>query len=493
MFDVKPKTAAPAVEKSSRETDDSKFLQRTCFVIMPFGEKVDTGKFAVDALGKAAGGLAPVQVLPGAEVPLIDFDKIYEMIIKPAVEAASKDHIKISCERSDKAGRSGHIHRDMIESIVMADIAIVDITTQNANVFYELGVRHSYCRATTILIRREGTHIPFNISGMRVFAYDDDVQVKPGEQLSPLQKSVAHLADIIRASERQKETDSLVHHMVPHTSVVRQSWPIMERKTYWSDILDRSGNRILSNAKDGSGTTRSVGFITGDIMQIKDIDVWVNPENTKMQMARFHDGSISSNIRYFGAKRSRGGRVLEDTVNDALCRCMGDTASVEPGVVIPTGPGELARTNGVKVLLHVAAMHGEPGKGYQPIRDYPACVLRVLAEIDRLNAQIGDTPRRSLFGGRREIVAEDAAVCGLDCRSVIFPLFGTRSFGQHPQTIAEKLYEAAIVYLEQHGDSRIEDVFFLAYTQQDRELCERALGLFQTKKRLKRSDEQQET
>jgi hypothetical protein len=229
---------------------------------------------------------------------------------------------------------------------------------------------------------------------MRVLPYSDDEALDESGN-SPLQASVQKLADMIAASTRQKENDSLVHHLLPGTSVVRESWPIMEQRYVWYDVLNREGKPIVVRQdNDGKDIRRSVGFITGDILHIDDIDVWVNPENTKMQMARYHDGSISYNIRYYGAERSDSGHVIVDTIADALERRMDGASSVEPGVVFPTVPGALGRTNGVKLILHVAAMQGEPGKGYQPIRDYPGCVRRVLVTVDRLNSLPPAEPKR---------------------------------------------------------------------------------------------------
>src|SRR4030095_12970976 len=53
-----------------------------------------------------------------------------------------------------------------------ADIVVVDITTSNANVYYELGIRHALAKGVTVLIRRKGTTIPFNIQGLQVVEYD---------------------------------------------------------------------------------------------------------------------------------------------------------------------------------------------------------------------------------------------------------------------------------------------------------------------------------
>ena len=472
---------------SEMEEDDRSFIDRTCFVIMPFGEKIDLEKML-----PSAAGVAPVQAAPGSQMSVIDFDGIFRSLIKPAIEQVCKDGLSIRCVRSDEVGHSGFIHREMLEYVANSDIAIVDITTQNANVFYELGVRHCFRRFTTILIRRAGTHIPFNITGMRVFEYSDDTQAMEGME-SPLEASRKRLAAIIKASFDQKENDSLVHNLLPNTSVVRESWPIMEQFTVWYDVLDRE-RVILDKGPNGEEAAKSVGYITGDMLHIRDIDAWVNPENTKFQMARYHDGSVSSNIRYFGARRNHGGQVMEDTIADALERCKGPMAEVEPGIVVATGPGALRETNNVKLVLHVAALQGEPGKGYQPIRDYPNCVRRVLAEVDRLNALPAIPPAKSGIFGRRKLEPSPAAAHhGAKCTTVLFPLFGTRSYGQHPQTVTENLYRAAVVYLQQNKASLINTVYFLAYTLQDWELCERALAKLLSEKKVRRSNRSEHT
>ena len=122
--------------------------RRKCFVAMPFGTKDS-----------------------------IDFDAVFRDLIRPAVECELgkypefKDALGLECIRADNWNISGSVHREMIQHIVNSDVMIVDITTNNANVFYELGIRHSFRQYTTVLIRKEGERIPFNIAGMRVVDY----------------------------------------------------------------------------------------------------------------------------------------------------------------------------------------------------------------------------------------------------------------------------------------------------------------------------------
>jgi len=83
-----------------------------CFILMPLGNKKDEN-------GKT-----------------IDFDKIYNTFIKPSIENAGLEPI-----RADEEQMSGIIHKPMYERLMLCEYAVADLSTVNANVFYELGVR----------------------------------------------------------------------------------------------------------------------------------------------------------------------------------------------------------------------------------------------------------------------------------------------------------------------------------------------------------------
>jgi hypothetical protein len=60
-------------------------------------------------------------------------------------------------------------------------------------------------------------------------------------------------------------------------------------------------------------------------------------------------------------------------------------------------------------------------------------------------------------------------------KSVLIPLFGTRSAGESPHERVQGLIHAAHQYLLHSADTKIERVAFLAWTQVDLELCQAAL------------------
>jgi hypothetical protein len=45
--------------------------------------------------------------------------------------------------RADEEVTGGIIHKPMFERLILCEYAVADLTTANANVFYELGVRHA--------------------------------------------------------------------------------------------------------------------------------------------------------------------------------------------------------------------------------------------------------------------------------------------------------------------------------------------------------------
>jgi hypothetical protein len=115
-----------------------------CFVLMPFGKKPD----------------------PTGGDP-IDFDRVYENGIKPAIEAAGMVAI-----RADEERTGGIIHKAMFERLLVCDFAIADLTCANANVFYELGVRHAVRPATTVVIFSKRQALPFDVQYVRALPYD---------------------------------------------------------------------------------------------------------------------------------------------------------------------------------------------------------------------------------------------------------------------------------------------------------------------------------
>lgn len=152
--------------------------KKKCFVLMPFGEKIDH------------------------DGQKIQFDTVYKYIVKEVAERTG-----LECVRSDEVAAAGWVHKDMIEHILHDEVVIVDITTLNPNVFYELGVRHALRPCVTILIRMKGTNLPFDIRGMRAINYGLDVE--------SADKAKQEIEQFISNGLKNKDPDSLVYDVLP--------------------------------------------------------------------------------------------------------------------------------------------------------------------------------------------------------------------------------------------------------------------------------------
>ena len=151
-----------------------------CFVLMPFGKKSD-------AAGK-----------------LINFDAVYHDFIAPAIAEAGLEPI-----RADEEIAGGVIHKPMFERLLLCEYAIADLSTANANVFYELGVRHAAKPFSTVLIFSEADRLPFDVRLLRGMPYQLNAEGVPAEPKKAKDSLVKCLKDA-----RQRMTDSPVFQLL---------------------------------------------------------------------------------------------------------------------------------------------------------------------------------------------------------------------------------------------------------------------------------------
>jgi hypothetical protein len=104
---------------------------------------------------------------------LMPFREQYKEIYTEVYVPVCHDN-RIICWRVDEIARPGSITRDIIEGILDADIVIADLTSKNANVFYELGIAHATSNKT-IMTSQTLEDIPFDIANYRVIIYEHTI------------------------------------------------------------------------------------------------------------------------------------------------------------------------------------------------------------------------------------------------------------------------------------------------------------------------------
>jgi hypothetical protein len=93
-----------------------------------------------------------------------------DMLLKHLIEPVlHKFGLKVV--RADKIDKSGLITQQIFENLLKATLCIADLSFNNPNVFYELGVRHM-SQLPSIQIIKKGDKIPFDVSHGRTIVID---------------------------------------------------------------------------------------------------------------------------------------------------------------------------------------------------------------------------------------------------------------------------------------------------------------------------------
>jgi tetratricopeptide (TPR) repeat protein len=122
------------------------------FVAMPFGMKLAPRD--------------PADRNPDTKVELIDFNRVYAEYIAPALELAGFEPF-----RADHEVRAGDIIADMFQELLVADLVVADLTIDNPNVWYELGVRHALRARGVVIVSGGRVPMAFDLYTDRKLRY----------------------------------------------------------------------------------------------------------------------------------------------------------------------------------------------------------------------------------------------------------------------------------------------------------------------------------
>ena len=148
------------------------------FVAMPFGDK--------PAPKDMEGGR------PGPNGPVIDFNRVYDEYIEPALELAGLEPF-----RADKEMRAGDIIADMFQELLVADLVVADLTIENPNVWYELGVRHALRARGVVIVCGGRVTSAFDVYTNRKLRYSLKDGAPDPDQVKEDQRK---LADMVMAT-----------------------------------------------------------------------------------------------------------------------------------------------------------------------------------------------------------------------------------------------------------------------------------------------------
>ena len=169
---------------------------------------------------------------------------------------------------TQEIARAGNIRADMFHLLLTADIVVADISIHNANVFYELGVRHALRDRRTFLLRAAIDEVPFDLKTDRYLSYDPG---NPGACLDLLVRALGE-------TRRSGGVDSPVYSMLPGLSAPDASAFVIVPQSFREEVNrarlkgTKGDLRFLASELTGLPWRREGMRLVGDAQfQVRDL------------------------------------------------------------------------------------------------------------------------------------------------------------------------------------------------------------------------------
>ena len=227
-------------------------MQPHVFVAMPFDVK------------EVLAAVAATDKEPARPAVSVNFDEVYDLLYKPALT-------KAGCVpfRADKEQAAGDIRTDMYFELVTADIIVADISVLNANVFYELGIRHGVAaRGVFMLDGGWGRLRIFDIAPDRKFSYDGKLFLTKKEERDAgwqqlMDAEVERVANVLRdaIAADEQTIGSPVYNQLVGLKPVDWSNVKTARANYFGEVFADWKSRVEVARDNG---------LPGDILTLAD-------------------------------------------------------------------------------------------------------------------------------------------------------------------------------------------------------------------------------
>ena len=212
-------------------------MKPLCFILMPFGRKAT----------------------PAASV--IDFDRVYAELIAPAVTDAGLEPL-----RADEETVGGIIHRPMFERLILCPFAVADLTLANANVFYELGVRHAFRPWSTVPMIAQDNRLPFDVQMLRTIHYTLSAEGTPDpSHTEETRRAVAKLLIEARTGKQDSPIFQLLDGLQA-PAVAREKTDTFREQVEYSNQLK---GKLAVAREAGADAVRSIQRDLGTIADVE--------------------------------------------------------------------------------------------------------------------------------------------------------------------------------------------------------------------------------
>jgi len=187
----------------------------------------------------------------------------FDCFLKPLIEECGE----LNAVRSEAL--RGDILRQIITDLVISPIVVADITDNNPNVYWELGIRHSF-KQCTVTIAEYGTRLPFDLSAKGTLFYYPKNHIKnekfkkdfrravqdclahPEASDSPVLETISGrgtIYEIIRRDEVIRRLNALVSEQSFNQSLLDQVYKEVGKKSLIGNLFRTSATELLMTSR----------------------------------------------------------------------------------------------------------------------------------------------------------------------------------------------------------------------------------------------------
>lgn len=197
-------------------------------------------------------------------------DQVFKHVIEPI---AAKHGYKAI--RADQMSQPGSITTQIVEQILNASLVVADLTGHNANVLYELAIRHVVRKPVVQLIQKE-EGLPFDVAAQRTIQIDhkdlDSVEaakLELSKQITSVEKDptqvdspISVAVDLSALRSSTKPVDSTLLEIVSLLRDIRAEQQQLASKsnllTLSHALLATRRGAIMTNAERGEALSTAV-------------------------------------------------------------------------------------------------------------------------------------------------------------------------------------------------------------------------------------------
>jgi hypothetical protein len=221
---------------------------------------------------------------------VIDFERVHAELIAPAVEAAELESL-----RADEESIGGIIHKPMFERLILCPYAVADLTLANANVFYELGIRHAFRPWSTVPMIAQDNRLPFDVQMLRTVQYvlGPDGAPNPA-QIDKTRQSIAGLLIEARNGKKDSPLFQLVDGLQAPQVAHEKTDTFREQVDYSNQLKSRLaiarswGADAVRNVEKDLGRIADVeaGVVIDLFLTYRSVSAWQDMVSLVEKMAR---------------------------------------------------------------------------------------------------------------------------------------------------------------------------------------------------------------